>query len=169
MLIRGETDTIDSLQVIIGVLTQPVSSRGLGDLEGLSLSSGWQMGTSAQIDKGTRLVSSGDGVLGNLVGDQLSLERIVLEEFKSFLLGEIDLLETVVFFRELLDSLFDLLELVRRDSVITEIGIVVETVLQRRTNTEMATVFLFQSTSQDVGTGMPEDLNYHFKSQLNLF
>jgi hypothetical protein len=50
LFLGGESDTIDSLQGIIGCLSKPVSRRVLEDLEGLDSASVWHVGASAEID-----------------------------------------------------------------------------------------------------------------------
>jgi len=158
LLVGGERNTVDSLKIVVGVLTEPVGSGGLGDLEGLDQLGGGQVGTSAQIDKRARSVGSDDSGVGDLVGEELNLERIVLEELEGFLLGKIDLLESVAFFGDLLESLFDSFVMVGSYSMFSDVDIVEETVLKRRTSAKISSEFGFKGSTQNVSTRMPENL-----------
>ena len=140
------------MEIIIGVLSEPVGSGGLGDLEGLDQFGCGQVRTSTQIDKRTRSVSSDEGSIGDLVGKELDLERIVLEELEGFLLGEVNLLESVAFFSNLLESLFDSFIMIRSYSMFSDVNIIEETVLQRRASTKISSEFLFKGSTQNVST-----------------
>jgi hypothetical protein len=68
------------LKRVIGLLTKPISSRVLFDLEGLDHGRWWNVRTSAQIDQGATSIGSTFATIRDLVADKLDLERIVTKE-----------------------------------------------------------------------------------------
>ena len=92
-LLGGESNTIDSLQTVIGSLSEPVSRRVLQDLEGLNTASVGYMRASAKIDQVSIAVGSYLTTVRDFIGNELSLERIVSKKSQRFFLGEDDSLE----------------------------------------------------------------------------
>ena len=80
---RGEGNTVDSLQTVIGGFTEPVRARVLHNLEALDQLAGRDVGASAQINKVTALVNSDRLSILNFTVDSGQLERVCLEHFKG--------------------------------------------------------------------------------------
>ena len=96
LFLRWERNTIDSLKVVIGGLTKPVSCRILHDLETFNKFGGWDMGASAQINELTIFVTGDILTFLNLTIDSCQLKRIFFEHFKGFFFGNNQALELLI-------------------------------------------------------------------------
>lgn len=81
IFLRGERDTVYSLEAVIRVFTKPISCGILFNLESFHISCVGKVRSGAQINQFSALVSSCDTVFWNLIGDQLNFEWVVLEQF----------------------------------------------------------------------------------------
>mmetsp|Transcript_17983 Transcript_17983/g.44413 ORF Transcript_17983/g.44413 Transcript_17983/m.44413 type:complete len:225 (-) Transcript_17983:801-1475(-) len=139
LLLIGERNTVDSLQRIIVGIAQPVSSRDLSGSKGLDLSSVGNVRTTAQIDQVSASVNGGTASIGNLGGQNLHLEWVVSKELQSLILGNDHTLEFLLLFGNLTNFLFNSLVIIFTKIILAHVGIVKETISQRRSNSELVT------------------------------
>lgn len=135
VLLLWEGNTVDSLEIVIRVLSEPVSGRVLLDLECFHVSSIGQVRSRAEIDKLAALVRSGHAVFGDLICDQLHFERVMLEELESLRFGEDNTLEDLLFTDNLREGFLDIRVIILRDLLVANVRVVEESVLQGWSNT----------------------------------
>lgn len=154
----GEGDTVDTLKSIVVRRTEPVAGRVLGDGEALHATRVGQMGTHTEINEGATLVDGGEGAIGDLGADDGDLEGVVLKDVEGVLLCADEALEGLLLADDLLGLLGDLGAFGITNSLGAHEGIVVEAVLEGRTNAELDTVASLESLTENVGAGVPEHL-----------
>ena len=87
LFLGWESDTIDSLETVIGSFSEPISRRILHNLESLDSASNRDMRASAKIYQIAIFTSSDFASIRNLSLDKLNFERVVCEKAKCFLLA----------------------------------------------------------------------------------
>ena len=124
LLLGGEGHTIDTLQAVIGGLTQPVGGGVLHYLEGLHSAGHGHMGSRAKIDQVTVLIGSDFPAIWNFTLYQLNLEGVVREQAKSFLLSKDNSVEGLFFGNNFLGSLFNRLIVFLIEDISTAVSII---------------------------------------------
>ena len=107
LLLRGEGDSIDSLQTVIGGLSEPVSGRVAHHLKTFNELGGGNMRARAQVNEVTTFVGSNFHSIANLASNGRDLEGVRLEEGQGLLLGQHKSLELLIGAGNLLCGLFD--------------------------------------------------------------
>lgn len=153
-----EGNCINTLQIVILLLAQPVSRGIFSDLETLDPVGRGQVGPSAEIDQIPAAIGRGEPVLGDLVLDELLLEGIVSEKLECFGLGQQNPFVLLLLLSVSSDLLLDAFEIRLRDSVVSDEGIIEETLVERRTVAQPSPVKVLQALAEQMGTRMPENL-----------
>jgi len=170
-----ESDTTDTLQGVIGLVTKEVGGRVLHDLEGLDLASVLNMGSTAQINQSTaavhcRLLPSnqlinvmkfvlgiGEHLLQVLLGHLQTVEALLLlEDFSSTVIERLP----VGFADDTSNSLLALSDPNMRHVYIPvrHSHVVEETLGSRGTVRQKTAEFALACLTESVGRGMPENL-----------
>ena len=153
-----EGNCINALQIVILLLAQPVSRGIFSDLETLDPVGRGQVGPSAEIDQIPAAIGRGEPVLGDLVLDELLLEGIVSEKLECFGLGQQNPFVLLLLLSVSPDLLLDAFEIRLRDSVVSDEGIIEETLVERRTVAQPSPIKILQALAEQMGTRMPENL-----------
>lgn len=134
-----ECDTVNSLQIIIFLLSQPISWRMFNHLklkmskfaylQGFYSSCALNMRPGTKIDQFSATISNGFTIFGNLSLDKLDFKRIWIKHFKSLLLSEHNSLKRLVLSINSLDHFFDPLIWIRSDFLLPHKWVVIESVL----------------------------------------
>ena len=102
-----ERDGVNSLQRIVVCFAEPIGRRILHDLKSLDELCARNVRSRAQINQITALVSSDFGAVGDFTNDGLYFKWILFEEFESFVFGQNQTLEGLVFFYDLLSCVLN--------------------------------------------------------------
>jgi len=96
LLLVREGDTVDSLEGVVGVVTEEVGCGVFGDHECLDFSGVGDMRADAEINHGATAVDSRGGAVGDLGFDEVLLVLVVVEHFEELLLGHDETLELLL-------------------------------------------------------------------------
>mmetsp|Transcript_125980 Transcript_125980/g.268801 ORF Transcript_125980/g.268801 Transcript_125980/m.268801 type:complete len:371 (+) Transcript_125980:1069-2181(+) len=157
-LVAREGDAVEALQGVELLVAQPVGSRVPRDHESLGLARVRQVRPPAKVYEGPTAIAARESPIGHLVGDQLHLERVLLEELESVLFGQHAPFEGLLLFGNVCRMLFDGSEVILLELPLAEEAIVVEAGLQSRPDGQVAPELPLHSLAEDVRAGMPENV-----------
>mmetsp|Transcript_75896 Transcript_75896/g.164253 ORF Transcript_75896/g.164253 Transcript_75896/m.164253 type:complete len:846 (+) Transcript_75896:181-2718(+) len=157
-LVGGEGDAVESLQRVEALVAEPVGSGVLGDLERLRLARVGQMGSAAEVDEVAAAVAARHRVVRHLVGDELHLEGVPAEELQGLLLREDAALEGLLLLADVGGVLLDGLEVVILELPLAEEAVVIEAVVERGADGQVAAVLALHRLAEDVRARVPEDV-----------
>lgn len=154
----GEGNSVDSLQVVVVFVGQPVSRRVFRDLEALDFVGAREMRACAQIDEFSAPVGRCEAFLRDLGLDKLHLEWIVSEHLQSLIFCQDDPLEGLLIMNEFFNVTFNFLVVGLGNLVVAHKAVIEESVVEWRPMAQPGPVELLECFTKEMCTGMPEDL-----------
>mmetsp|Transcript_89688 Transcript_89688/g.274579 ORF Transcript_89688/g.274579 Transcript_89688/m.274579 type:complete len:434 (-) Transcript_89688:129-1430(-) len=156
VLVAGEGDAVKPLQGVQILVSEPVRGGVLGDSESLGPARAGQVRPAAEVHEGAAAVATRHRAVGDLVGDELHLERVLAEQLQGLRFGQHAPLVGLLLLANVRRVAFDDLEVAIVQLLGAEITIVVEARLQGRADGEVAAELPLHGLPQDVGAGVPE-------------
>ena len=156
-ILRRESDTVNSLELLVRLIALPVSAGALEQLDRLDSAGGVEVRTRAEVSKITLTIERDLLALGKLL-DELNLIRLVslLHEGDSLVALESEALDEQILLNDLLHLGLDLREDVRRERDVA-VDVIVEPGLDSRTDRELCLrVKSLDRLSEDMRSGVPE-------------
>ena len=154
----GEGDAVDAGELLALLIAAPISAGDGSQLDSLDHIRILEMRAAAEVGEGAILVISNGAVLQ--LADQLALVGIALlgEVLQGIGLGDLDALEVLFVLGQFEHLLLDLGQVGVRDGRAAEVHVVVETIFDRGTDTELdAGIQGLERLRHQVGGGVPED------------
>lgn len=147
----GESNSVDSLEIVVLLLAQPIGRRVLGDLDALDKVGRRDMGAGAQVDQITAAVGRGEPVFWDFVLNQLGLEGVVGKHLEGFLFGQQNALIGLFLLSVLLDLFLDLLVIGLGNLVLSHEGVIEEAAVQRGTVAQPGSKSVLEALAQQMG------------------
>lgn len=159
LLIR-ERNTVDSLERVVGGVTQEVRRGVFQKLESLDAAGVRNMGTTAKIDQRTTSVDGSRGAIRNFRRDKSLLVLVVREHLEKVLLGNNESLKLLLLLDSRLGPSLNVGKFRGMNGTLTIINahFIEETVIGGGTDTKVSTIEVLASLTKNVGRGMPKDL-----------
>ena len=153
----GEGDAVDAGELLVVLVTAPVGTGDVEQLDRLDDRGIAQVRTATQVGEGTVLVERDGAVLK--VADQFAL--VLVAFFRIFLervrFRDVRADEVLAAAGQLKHLVFDFLQVGFHELPVAQIHIVIETVLDRRADTELdAGIQRFERFGHQVARGVPE-------------
>mmetsp|Transcript_10549 Transcript_10549/g.36441 ORF Transcript_10549/g.36441 Transcript_10549/m.36441 type:complete len:435 (-) Transcript_10549:257-1561(-) len=153
-LLVWEAHAVDPVEGGVLDVTAPERARVLVELEGLDHPGVRHVGSAAQVAEGAVPVQGDGGALRQAL-DHLHLEGVLLEHVERLLPGDHRALKLLLLLDDLVDALGENLAVLRVQGLVAHEAVVVEALLDGRTNGEVRAVLELQSLAQQVGGGVP--------------
>ena len=153
-----ESNSVNSLQVIIVFVSQPVSRRILCNFDSLNPISWRKMWTRAQINEITTSIGRSKSVLRDFIFYQLNFEWIVGEHLKCLCFCKQNPLVWLLLLSVFLYFLLYFLIVLLRYFCLPDKRIIEKSVVKRWTMAEPSSVKIFQALSKQMSTRMPKNL-----------
>lgn len=158
LFLGRETDSVDSLQIIIGILPKPVGSRVFRDLKSLNPVSIRHVRAGAQVNQLPTLVDRRRPTIRHLRRNERNLERIEREHLERVLLWHDESLVPLTGLNERFSSSLDLSVVIGKHLVLAHKRVVEKATVERRSEAQVRTVHLLERCAEDVRGRVPEGL-----------
>lgn len=162
-----ERNTVNSLKTIIFSVSEPVCRWVFHNLESFDYLSGWNMWSSAQINKTSASVSSHFASVWDLSSDQWNLEWVATEKSKRLFFGQHKSIKGLGRWNDFSSGLLNIFIVFFMENICTRVGIVEESFFSWWSVTKLHSIFVLESFSQDVSRWMPESFFSFFIFKFN--
>jgi len=162
-----ECNGIDSLQVIIVFVTQPIGRWVFSDFYSLNSVSWRKVRTCAQINQISTPVSWSKAICRHFVLYQLYFERVISKHFKCLSLCEQYSLIRLFLLCIFLYFLLYLFIVLLGNLSLSQKRVIEKAIFKRRTMTQPSPIEILQTLSKQMSTGMPENLFSDFVLKCN--